>query len=287
MQPELQKGIVHIYLLVGVLLIGVLVFFLFFKGYLSFNKVNLDLLKDFDGFKTTIISTPTENPVLGIYELEDSVFFTTKSDVNAKFLHWLQPETKTSMYLGTGVAFNTKANSITKKGFGYQIVVTEANGSESASENYIFQGSRVVIEDSRCEGESISEIIKIINSQCSKQTTCFILSELEPDTCPFDKTREQKLMREEAERLERNSNKICTDSDNGLNQEVRGDISFRQFDSYGSVMATSDPSDECVDIYAGGSTKNVLREYYCDNNNNVQYEHIECPKGCKAGVCIQ
>lgn len=80
--------------------------------------------------------------------------------------------------------------------------------------------------------------------------------------------------------------KTCFDSDNGLDYYTFGYIEFREYDEFGSLIATSDPFDVCVQAYVKGKyLDNALREYYCDSNNNVQYETVECPNGCFEGVC--
>lgn len=78
---------------------------------------------------------------------------------------------------------------------------------------------------------------------------------------------------------------LCLDSDGGQDHYVNGSIKYREYDSNGSVNATSDPSDDCVDTFIGGENKNALREYYCDANNKVQYDYFVCPNGCLKGVC--
>ena len=82
--------------------------------------------------------------------------------------------------------------------------------------------------------------------------------------------------------------KICIDSDNGAKYSEYGYIKFREYDSSGSLSATSDPGDICVSAYIEGRLEEgVLREYYCDSNNNVQYEHYKCANVCSDGICVE
>ena len=80
----------------------------------------------------------------------------------------------------------------------------------------------------------------------------------------------------------------CTDTD-GLNYAIAGSVSWRKYDVIGALIATSDPKDQCVDAIIGGvMVNNVLREYYCDTNMNVQYNHVQPPVGktCSAGRLV-
>lgn len=88
------------------------------------------------------------------------------------------------------------------------------------------------------------------------------------------------------QKLENTKTVSCLDSDGGKDYYVNGQIKFEERDKKGSLTATSDPSDDCVDRVISGVTKKVLREYYCDANNQVQYDYFTCPQGCNKGVCI-
>ncbi len=78
----------------------------------------------------------------------------------------------------------------------------------------------------------------------------------------------------------------CADSDGGIDYYTKGTIQYKEYDINGSIITTSDHGDSCVDAIIGGNyKKNVLREYYCDANNKVQYEHFECLYGCQSDAC--
>lgn len=80
----------------------------------------------------------------------------------------------------------------------------------------------------------------------------------------------------------------CTDSDGGQDYSTKGGIDFFEYSSDGSIVGTGSPGDDCVGAIIHGEMKeNVLREYYCDQNNKTQYVHYECPNGCVNGACIQ
>lgn len=80
--------------------------------------------------------------------------------------------------------------------------------------------------------------------------------------------------------------KECTDTDGGKKYSARGVINFVSYDASGNINGKTDVGDECVDaIIAGEMRKNVLREYYCDNNTRVQFENYVCPYGCASGAC--
>ncbi|MGI5828526.1 MAG: hypothetical protein ACOX6V_05910 [Patescibacteria group bacterium] len=86
--------------------------------------------------------------------------------------------------------------------------------------------------------------------------------------------------------VENNRKNVCLDSDGGQDYYINGSIMYRRYDENGNITATGDSSDDCVDAFINGETKNVLREYYCDNNQ-VQYSYFVCPNGCLRGVCIE
>jgi hypothetical protein len=82
----------------------------------------------------------------------------------------------------------------------------------------------------------------------------------------------------------------CTDSDGGKNYYVKG-----------NVISADHPSsyDTCRNVYknAGGSLQSdpvesctgsncYVQELYCLSNNNLGYEEVPCPNGCKDGACI-
>jgi cell division protein FtsL len=79
---------------------------------------------------------------------------------------------------------------------------------------------------------------------------------------------------------------ICVDTDGGKDYNVAGAIKYNKFDPNGSITTSSDTGDICTNANISGQLKgNVLREYYCDTNNQVQYDHYVCPKGCYKGAC--
>ena len=76
--------------------------------------------------------------------------------------------------------------------------------------------------------------------------------------------------------------KICSDSDDGLNYYVKGNVSSGSETICalgGSGGAGSPINDTC--------SGNILRERYCDENNNSKYLDYTCPYGCENGACLQ
>lgn len=86
--------------------------------------------------------------------------------------------------------------------------------------------------------------------------------------------------------LETSKKSICVDTDGGQDHAVNGTIKYRAYDASGNITATSDAGDDCVTTVINGETKTVLREYYCDANQNVQYDYFVCPQGCSKGICL-
>jgi hypothetical protein len=64
----------------------------------------------------------------------------------------------------------------------------------------------------------------------------------------------------------------CTDSDNGRDLYTKGSV-----DGYGNKGDHLRKTDSC--------NGNTLTEYYCDNNNLVDYVQRECLQGCSNGAC--
>ena len=137
MPVKRKNGFAHLFLVFILGLIG-LVWLSFHYGLISINKKPLTSLKNISKkVDTALVNGKTR--ILGIYEMEDSVFFTTNNDVTGKMFHWLMPESKTQMFLGSGVAFSSKTNSRTRKGFGYQLTASDSKGNEVSSDEYLFQ----------------------------------------------------------------------------------------------------------------------------------------------------
>jgi eight-cysteine-cluster-containing protein len=67
----------------------------------------------------------------------------------------------------------------------------------------------------------------------------------------------------------------CTDSDGGKNYYVKG-----------YAYSSSHPQKE-TDFCDNSFANMNLREYYCDENGNVQSIQYNCPYGCTDGACIQ
>lgn len=126
------------------------------------------------------------------------------------------------------------------------------------------------------------------NTDLEKQNAQIIseLSDLKKDNEDLKKSNEDLKSQADQASSKLVDIKACADTDGGSDYYIKGAISFKQYGSDGSVMATGDSGDACVDAIVGGvMKKNVLREYYCDANKNVQYEHYVCSKGCDAGAC--
>ena len=78
----------------------------------------------------------------------------------------------------------------------------------------------------------------------------------------------------------------CTDGD-GSDYYVKGSVDYKKY-SNGNLITVSNPADACVDAIINGIMKeDVLREYFCTLNKEVEYVHYECLNGCSDGACIQ
>lgn len=96
----------------------------------------------------------SEIKIMGIYELSDSVLFTTNKLVNASVEHWSDAEQKqnpASEYFYASSVFDTKERGSTfRKVMGYRIKIFDASGNKASSDSYIFEGNRTVVNDPRC-----------------------------------------------------------------------------------------------------------------------------------------
>jgi len=79
-----------------------------------------------------------------------------------------------------------------------------------------------------------------------------------------------------------NITKTCTDTDNGQNYFVKGNVNYKNGDFVSNVF------DMCTSAIINGTMReNFLREYFCTSANEVDYEHYQCPVGnCKDGACV-
>lgn len=96
-----------------------------------------------------------EIKIMGIYELEDSVLFTTNRAVNAIVETWRKdPKVPDQAVPMSGaIIFDTKktlANLTLSKATGYRIKIFHPSGGETVSQDYIFEGNRTVLQDPRC-----------------------------------------------------------------------------------------------------------------------------------------
>ena len=87
--------------------------------------------------------------------------------------------------------------------------------------------------------------------------------------------------------LDNSKKNVCVDTDGGQDHYVNGTIKFQSYDSSGKLIATGDSSDDCVTTFINGENTLALREYYCDSNQQVQYDYFVCPNGCSKGVCLK
>jgi hypothetical protein len=69
--------------------------------------------------------------------------------------------------------------------------------------------------------------------------------------------------------------KSCTDTDGGKNYYLQG-----------YAYSSSHPQKE-IDFCDNSFANMNMREYYCDENGNVQSTQFNCPNGCSDGACIK
>lgn len=90
---------------------------------------------------------------------------------------------------------------------------------------------------------------------------------------------QNESLKDQIKTLKENQN-ICTDSDEGQDYYVKGNVDYKELDAQKSIKATGGGSDDCQD-------KTTLREYYCDDSRKVQYSYFDCANGCSNGVCLK
>ncbi|MCX6817348.1 MAG: hypothetical protein NTU57_00645 [Candidatus Aenigmarchaeota archaeon] len=84
------------------------------------------------------------------------------------------------------------------------------------------------------------------------------------------------------EEVKINQTQTCTDTDGGINYDVRGDIVVVYSD--GTESASWDQCNSVANI--SGYGVNTLLERYC-GNDQIQTIFYNCPNGCKDGACIK
>ncbi len=72
--------------------------------------------------------------------------------------------------------------------------------------------------------------------------------------------------------------KICTDSDGGLDYYVKGCVS--SYFKTGYAGGGGGGCDRCLN-------SSTLSEQYCDENNNGNFTYYTCPYDCEDGVCLE
>jgi hypothetical protein len=76
------------------------------------------------------------------------------------------------------------------------------------------------------------------------------------------------------------SPRVCTDSDNGTNYNIKGTTT-----GYGTDGNLKTVTDYCMNINAGGPGPYV-NEFICQPNGDVNDIAYNCPNGCSEGACI-
>lgn len=144
---------------------------------------------------------------------------------------------------------------------------------------FFLQNSKIEVMKNKYEAQ-VSELQNSLEkSQLDNEQTRIQINTIEKE---LEEVKDYKAIVEE-----NNKKNICLDSDGGQDYFTKGTIKYQKYDNNGNVTATSDAGDSCVNAIVGGENKeNVLREYYC-TNNQVQYEHFVCPNGCLNGICVQ
>lgn len=122
----------------------------------TINPADYDFLRS---CKLEIDNSPSSQiEIMGIYEQEDSVVFTTNKLVNSSIEYWWQDANSPSAaYMYASNIFDTSLSGTKfNKVMGYRIKIFDASGNKENSESYIFQGNRTVIKDPRCISVSSS-----------------------------------------------------------------------------------------------------------------------------------
>ncbi len=143
-------------------------------------------------FPTSSNSNQQQIKIMGIYELQDSVIFTTNQPSYSTMYFWFNPQLKNTQY---GDGLNT-AHTLSQlsKGEGYQFkLYTHSPNDGFLSDTYTFQGNKIVLADPRCpqsvEYDNKNQIISAVCSSnaCVKDTT-FITND-----CPSTKIFQKKI----------------------------------------------------------------------------------------------
>jgi len=75
---------------------------------------------------------------------------------------------------------------------------------------------------------------------------------------------------------ESNESSTCQDSDGGKDYYIRGEITSDMNQGF----------DECNTNGQFGANPNLLREYYCNSENEIDVEWVTCTGSCESGRCV-
>ncbi len=119
--------------------------------------------------------------ITGIYELTDSVIYTTNTPAYSTFLTWIKPGQKTESYMVRGSRFNSRDRTQLTQGFGYQIEVYHSDKNVFTSTEYFFMGNRTVLADARCP----SSYSAAGQPVCTPGNSCIKDSSFISEYCPL------------------------------------------------------------------------------------------------------
>ena len=84
---------------------------------------------------------------------------------------------------------------------------------------------------------------------------------------------------------------ICSDSDGGINEKIKGIVTDVSSEGDRCWVSTNRQNPELNGGYTPDCTNSTeagcyVYEYYCSDNDLRQYEIINCPNGCLNGACL-
>lgn len=84
----------------------------------------------------------------------------------------------------------------------------------------------------------------------------------------------------------KNSTITCTDNDNGINYFSASNVSIGSSTVYGPTCSDIPPiAGGGGGIFKDRCEENLLKEYFCQANNEEGFVKYECPEGCTDGAC--
>lgn len=91
--------------------------------------------------------------IMCLYEKDNAIVFTTEKPAYANIYHWINPAFKAETYMERSVKFDSSGRQLFTKGMGYQIKTYATQDASFLSDEYFFEGNRMVFGQAECANQ--------------------------------------------------------------------------------------------------------------------------------------